>query len=917
MIVTTVDITKDSVCDIQAKLFHQATDGKRMINAWEAPMPAALQVLSMEQAVEWGTEAMRCIATSVSRTPNRRGTRRVSSMRRFAQRSRAEPFHGYRSEPVKAPAFKFNEPVGPVATAVKAAGELAAIAKFHGEDDTPVWDLLNGSWGIDVSNVKKYVMPDLSASSEKDLIKFVRSPSHMLYGFNNHSPTVSISLGKYRPETMDKNYTYDWHAFAIALRFQGEYISRYQGGFKFPGQYVAYAPAYAEGSPYQRTSVTENIEVRAGRKSHSALDSIVDVTLKHYQGEMEKFGVRSSARFGSMRAKISTDVDIDISVLNEMAARKSRVSVHLPKNAIKIKHERPAYDITESRKDTFQRTLASTANRYGDHYIPTWKSIHALVWELAFRMNLSKTSAVIQFLRMTNTYAALEEEAQKIFRESLISAIPVDFGNTMMTVLRIMSPTENKAVLEFFDMLSELSLGSYNATDTDWSTLYLEAVVASPDVTVLASYISMGYRRYTSLVHSAGNIICRNTPGLSVHENFTVGLSNYCTERLDYWAQHYSSRVADYRLTLERLEAVKRDRGLTWDKGLSPYPGMKSMVGDLGMFSDETIVGFQCGCRYGTVVYAYLSRCYKASEVQFDSRFNATVRINASKYGSMMKAVASNYIRKRAGRYKATSEANIERIISKIDTLNRHADINNYLDGELKPTITWVSLYTTYLSKIAVTERSIKRTLMARLENSKAAADSSVIEEVGGMVIDTLAPPSVEYVAKKPGSDNRFAALAYSDSEDDSVDSNIIRDASSDGSSEDSSSTDDTPVLAENASLSVALQDVTSVDVAKGIVYDGAALAMSDFGEMFGDDDDEVDYDGVSMRNYIMNSVEVPYNQAAFDEYLSDFHDTADDVTVSMASVGDEMRRYAGIYHKSRANRPTTTGPSEGNIDIV
>jgi len=926
-----IDIMTDSVCDIQAKLFFKATDGKTMRNAWEAPMPASLQVLTNDQVKLWGKDAMKCTSCKVAANPRRRGSRRVSAMENYAQRSSAKPFHGYRSEPAKAKAFKFADPVGPVATAIKAAGELAAIAESKGESDAPIWGLLRGSWGVSIDAVKPYVKPDLSEASEKDIIKFIRSPSHMLYGFNNHAPSVTTSLGRYRPETMTQNFLFDWHSFSLALRFQGEYVTKYQGGFPRVGMSIAYGPAYAEGNPYVRTITTEHMEPSDFVGKAPVINDIVNTTMKHYEGEMAQYGVRSSARLASSKAKVSDQIDIDIAVINHMALSRSTADLHLPRNMTRVIPDGAGYDIKEISAGKFHRSLDNSAVRFGSHYIPTWRSVHCLMWEQFFRTGGDKANEMRSIARLKDRYLAMEVSAQDTLKKRLVSCIPIDFGQTLFIILNMMSPSTNKAVIEFFDMLHEVSNTNYIARNKEWSRMYLEAVDCCTDLNVILKFVNQGINRHCSYIHSSGKITIPMTPGLSTTQNFLIGITNFSRERIAYWSSHYASRIVDYRDTLRRIDKIGKRRGLEWTDIIMAYPKMNNMMHDMNSMSDETVIKYHSGCRYGVIIYAYLEKCYRNSIVTVDDKFNVTVSIKPGAYANMMESIARKYVNKRSnGRNTEISRA-IDSICNQMRRLTRHTDINRLLDSKLDPSVKWENIYAAYKKRAEVTSNSVTRTLKARISNVKDAVnviEKEIHEEMEVAVVSTINEMKTNYYENNPYS------ILQDDSEDDDYDS--ATDDESNGvhgeeerKVEDFIEDDDTYETITGEAEANTKDDMAAfspkVDSAKeSAMFDDLDDDEDPFNtfmeddDLFGDDEaNDVDYGKVSLANYIVNAPGVKFDEFAFSDFIKSKYDAIDDVMLPILELDSVVAEYSKSVDVSGACIISDANDDHENIDIV
>jgi len=914
---TTIDILSDSVVDIQAKLFYEATDGKVLVNGWETPMPAALQVLSSAQANEWGMEAMKTISSRVSIDSRRMGAKQVSYMARYAQRSSADPFHGYRSDPPKARAFRMVDPIGPVATAIKAAGELAAVVKHRGESDDKVWKILEGSWGVNVESLKDFVTPDTSESSEKDMIKFVRSPSHMLYGFNNHSPSCTIDLGKYAPRTMEANYLFDWHSFALALRFQGEYFHRYQGGFRRPGRMVAYCPANEEGNIFTRTMVVEGMSEPVIKEKPSIINEIAKVTMAHYEGYMCDFGARTNARLRFLKTNISSEVDVDIAVINRLAANKSRLNMHLDKSFALIPSGREPYDIKEEKQSRFTRSVLAAARRFGAHYIPTWKSVHAMVWEVYFSAKFAGYDAIVSFIRKSSIYDSLGSSQKEQFKTTFVRRVPKEFGDTFYLVLDAMSPSREHAQTQFFDMIMHLSDNSYKIVDADKSTVYISAIFASTDFKRVLKAVHSGFTRCSSFHHSAGKIVIGNKPGLTILENMAESLNRYMFDRRDYWAAHYESRVFDYKYTLAEISTENKASGrkLKWVQEIQPYFDVKAVLPDLKNCSDEMLVKYHSGCRYGMVTYAFLAKCYRSSSVSIDNKLNVTFRIRPANYIGMMKNVVRNYIRKRtdASYNRKSLSLDIDAIFAKVQSMSRIADVNNYLDDAINPMIKWRDLYSLYTTKAIATEKSISYVLKKRLHNDHEA-DVNIDEE------ETEAHECGVMKPIKPATtitDNAFAALNQWDesSEETSTDSDIVIEKEKEVSDEkpylvESSFIEEIDLKSSDTAFTAPEKKPESLDISTGFDFGGFSFGSAKAPKA-------KSYDSVNIEGYIKGNFAELYDPYTYNDFMKSNSDLSKTPTVGIDEIEDVGKRYLSYAKASRKGWSKVETIGEGNVDIV
>ena len=349
------DIIEDSVSSIMDKLFYEATCGKTIDYAWDAPQPISVIPLTDEEAAEWGDQAMSVNFVKTSKAPVRRGRIPASTIPGFDQRSTAGPFFGYKSDPPVARAFETLDPIGPVMRAIKAAGVLAALAEQNAESEEPIWDLLKGTFGIDITGYKDVVKPDLSAFSAKDHIKFIRSTNHMLFGFNPAAPATDPDTGKYRLKSMTNNILFDWHAMLITLRFIGENIARNHAGVIPIEASLKFAPAYAEGRVYRRPTYSANIQAVQSRSVPAGMAKAVDSAMKFLQRSADRNGGLMAIRSETRILKITADM---VEVIREKARSMKGPSIMLPKNVCQYVAEREIAQINEKPVEAGEEDIA-------------------------------------------------------------------------------------------------------------------------------------------------------------------------------------------------------------------------------------------------------------------------------------------------------------------------------------------------------------------------------------------------------------------------------------------------------------------------------------------------------------------------------------------------------------------------------
>jgi len=759
--VTTIDILSDSVVDICDKLFYQATNGKTIDLAWEAPQPISVNPLTSQEVDEWGESAMKVSVARVTNRPERLGSRVVSANSRFAQRSSANPFYGYKSDPVVAASFQRVEPIGPIAKALKAAGELASLAHRNGEDEEPVWNLVKCGFGIDVSKYKKILKPDLGSSSRADEVKLIRSPNHMLYGFNSNAPTVGTDSGKYRSETMDTTLLFDWHSMHLTMRFIGESMVKYSRVGKPVNTIIHFAPAYQEGRFNPRNTYADNIISPESSVVPECLKPSIISTMRYLEGSSDRldanYGIRSMAR----SLNVDTTTPVNIEHIRELANRSSATSFQLPTNVARFNKERAVGEVSDRVNRTFFKTVVSGALKTNLQTVPGWRRILVMLIGTFFANERNMSAKLSLIARKKKTLAALNPSETEELRLNIADAFPSGTGFLFYVLLERLSPSKTKAISEFCMMIAAVSGLEVTPINTTYDEAFTNAIIHSADPNTILSVIQSAYLSHSAGTHGVSQIMRKISGSPDIVTAYGVAIRDYMYGRQKYWSSFYLSMVHQCQENLISLKGIASDRGIK--KITSRYEGTRHIEllepGLYSSLSNEDLIAEIAKNKTKSVLSSFSSLAYQYATITIDNVFHVTVELKAHALQGIIRRQADDYARKRQswGKKLATAGDEWPSKIGAFSLLTRKADMCGFVDEHFDPNIKWKQMLTDTERKFAVTQKSVQRMLQNNL-----AMDSSIVESV-----ESMEEKDIENLDTNAMSNNKYALLVDSESEDD------------------------------------------------------------------------------------------------------------------------------------------------------
>lgn len=718
-----IDLVKDGVRITMEKLSFQATGGKYIEGIWEAPMPAAVNPLSPAEVDEFSKDSRLMSVEFLPQVGTRmhRTKKKVSAVKNYRPAVFTRPFHGYKSDPPKAKVFKEDEPVGALSTALKAAGEMSAVAKKGGEDDEVPWQLIKSFWGADVGSTKEYLLPDLSNTSEKDVVKFVRRTTHEMYGFTNETPSVVVDGGSWRPETMKRQKSIDYHRVYLALRFIGEYIQKYTPK-TMPDNWKLYmAPAMIEFADAPAWSITSGLAVPDYKST--AFPDLVQKTLKFYTQTIEAYGASSYLLAKGITVAAGIEYALTPNVIREISSQNTTLTLRLPSSSRPKSVMSGGYDLssTAARKTT---NFVKLSNLKLEFQIG-WRTASAMAFEMFFRTTASteRAAQVRAALRRFTSASILTKVLNKELKEILTNALPSDLGAVIFKLLVYGSNNDDDPVVKFAELLKYVDSNHEFVAGYNPSMEFARAAVNTDSIDGLVTLINSGLQRANTFAHGSRRFSYSQVPGSEMKGTLERAVKDYTADKIKYWSQHYASRVIEFRNEMKNLTGAISNMPKSAKKAVfGSIAGEAIPTAALNTFDAKTLMEY---LEYkevlvtGIVQYSFLKACYPRLDYRIDSRLRVTVELSAGAARSVLLKTAENYIRKRTKwktksneeKLSFTAEVEVEEVTKALMARTRKADMAAYLDKKLAPKVTWASLLELLDNKTRVTQNSLSRVI--------------------------------------------------------------------------------------------------------------------------------------------------------------------------------------------------------------
>lgn len=557
-----VDCLTDSAQEILEKMAYEAHGGKYIVGLWEAPMPGAVTPIRYAEAEAWEVRPMEVEYKKGSTKKKMINGMPISVKTSYRQKNKNFQFFGYKSEPPSNPLFKEDEPVGPVAKAIKSAGTLMAIGKEVGENVEPIRDIMKSVWNVDMAPLEAYVQPDLSNSSPKDLIKLQRNTTHSIAGFPCESPGVAVHLTSYRSETIDQTVFIDWHRVALAMRWIGEWNSRYnieiRDAFYKTGKKQLFTPVLSE---MPRDIKVNFINFTVPGEAPAVLASVQRIallTVEHYVGMIKSAGVSSRLRSKGLVIGANVEEKFDAEFVRKML------------NEPKVKVTRLPVSITEMRTEHLElyrdpkvtRSLVAPRSKLEfEHHFSGRGALKTLLE--AYLHQISGTKTYSDLRALITQYVSYDKYGRRSIedaKKALLRHLPDGFGDMLYTLLRLGTANDNESNTKYADLLKSIAPNRFEYEFNTKSSLFVQAIKYTDSLEYFMKSLGGAYRSLGDSKQSERGITFRQFPGATPHDIILDGLERFANRKLRFWAAHYDSRITIYVNKL-KTERKSDDRG--------------------------------------------------------------------------------------------------------------------------------------------------------------------------------------------------------------------------------------------------------------------------------------------------------------------------------------------------------------------
>jgi len=684
---TPLDFKNDSVVRHCEKLACRAHGGKYIESLFESPMPACINPLSSLEALEWGDAAMK-FEKKVETLSFKRGSgRKISIKKDYVPHTPFKAFFGYKSEPPVARVFSEDEPVGPAASALKAAGTLIAILESSNEDSSIVTDLFMHAWGRDLTSLRKYITPDATNTSRRDIVKLTRSTTHSLYGFQSEQPSGKLDLGVYRPATMREQVYMDYHRISLAVRFIGEWASKYNKAFvPLDGgnsRTIYFAPVLSEFPIVLNNRLRPRIpvELLSNNRKLASLATIVDNTFSYYTEEVS--ALRLASQLGLSRILGSdTELWANVSIRSLITTNRKDVvrpimaNIH-PKDSadiLKRANDKPATFMKSSVTATFNMTAHRALITTIAAYMVSEKSVKNAATLLSY--------ADTKFLEMKAGTITTND-----YLNGLVSSLPKNLFATSVNVLTAGSVSRSDAEGKMVNYLASIcNLDKVLAyEDLKPNNFLTYSFLEANDMETLRRIVQAARNDYRTSSHMSSAIKFRPLATDDVRVVILDAVNEYMKKKTKYWIIHYRGRVMQASMSLSaKPEANKVD------------------------FLKKT-----------SIVYNYLAMIYKIVDFEYKSDDTLSYTIDSKKYQRELLRSLGNHERKRSKK-KTAKEFDMDLFISKnMILVDGIKVINSVFDQKFKVKVPYSSLWSTAKKKLLVTVNSAQKAIANRIANSE------------------------------------------------------------------------------------------------------------------------------------------------------------------------------------------------------
>jgi len=690
-----LDFLNDTPMEHLMKWSKIAHGNRAIEGLWEASIPNVINPINEADIVEWGDEAMSFEHRLSKGTYSERTGVLISARTNYDHDTKLAPFYGYKSEAPMSKIFKEDEPIGPAAKAVKAAGVIAAACESNDEDDSWIWDILKKVWQIDVSHIKSYLKPDSTLTSRRDLNKLTRNMSHALYGFNMENPKVFINMGMYKPDFMKDNVYIDWHKIAIGLRWIGESIMNYNEiAAKDIGQFKMYFSLYHRNfSPVWDIPLKPKNIPEFTQNTSYTLAKIAKTTMDLFNATMENINLQ---RYFGLTI-------LDKTTLREFTSGDIQVFKH----AFQADTVHPIYpklDISRAiqqsiSQDIFDTKLIKEKKPKVQHISATYEMSveRAIKMSLASFMYANLKSESARRLQDISEYdrfsAKFTDNTVQKWKALTLVALPHDLSHCAFLMLKMGSASEITVREKIVRFMCKHMKSIDHIKPNFFHNFFHLAVELTNNVESLANLIHSGIMEGSRTIQGTKSLKFVSLVNNSAIYPLLSAINDYLEIKSAYWSEHYDLRArqaADYLKLSKNSEDFSVQEQRHWAK-------------------------------IDNITYNYLAKIYKNVRYRVKDDFYISYHVPQEYYIKLVAGMLYNFLRKRINDekpkwYNEDKDITIN-AVGKLLIKSSIRDINHFADKTPNLVIKHSKLWNIVTEKLSTTAAAATSGLKKRMYN--------------------------------------------------------------------------------------------------------------------------------------------------------------------------------------------------------
>jgi hypothetical protein len=591
-----------------------------------------------------------------------------------------------------------------------------------------------------------------------------------------------------------------------------------------------------------------------------------------------------------------------VAALRKVAMSRTHRAVFLPKDVLEYREDRVVAEISSRDTVRFRDAILSNVNLLKAAWIPTWRSIHNMVWLAVMTRGFRGLPTMLSILRSYRRVRGMSEEERAITMKELADSIPLDVGSTIYIILRKLCPDVSEAQFQFIKMIEEIKDTSELTLTNSYASIYRDAFANTYDPERALNIMSKAFSMYESNSHGKTKVARLLSKSDGSRFDMMSAMREFLTDRTRYWANFYESRAIDLEHDVGGMVAVVKANKLK-DIKISKIKVKEAATNSKAYmkyvnYEAEDMERELSRAKEKMITYRFLSSMYRHARFEIDGMMDTTVSVNVVDFQNIVKHSADNYARKRAkwGKKFSDSVTKWEKEKDDIYKRNRLVDIAIFADNILKPVVSWLSLLNAAKDKFKISDKFISRTL-------KALAAEHVVDDA----VKVAAEEEEEEVAASMDPSligNYYAVLADTDS-DEEIDHEIIVDA---------------PVLntMEYVDVKEAVKPTTVTKEIKDtatVVASIPSVSTSAFDDFDDFDEGEV-VDTILLSSAIKSSDIDIFSPSIFEQYLREAKGATGDIEVDIMDQLAEIREYKTYWAKINASAAPLFMPDDSEIDI-